>query len=153
MTEEIYDYNVRCKTCLKSFTVQLFDSHEKNLFIVDKKDWYCEPCKKDYFARQAESLTKEHEGKGFSELSGTDKMVSWAVKIRSELINKVEYLKNSLTFSSDEEKEASDSAFNELFSEWHKQTKAKWWIDNRRMTVRDISMKVDEFKKGNAEND
>jgi len=29
------------------FKVQLFESHEKNMFLVDKKDWYCEKCKKN----------------------------------------------------------------------------------------------------------
>ncbi len=153
MTEEIYDYDVTCKTCLKTFTVQLFDSHEKNLFVVDKKDWFCDACKKDYFNKQTESITKQHQEIGFPELTGTAKMVSWAVKIRGELINKVDYLKKSLTFDTDEEKAASDNAFDQFIRGWQEVEQAKWWIDNRRMTVRDISQSIDEIKRGDIDSD
>lgn len=148
MTDEIiYDYEVKCRTCHVTFTVQLFDSHEKNLFVVDKKDWYCDTCKKDYFDKKTQSLLNEHKEKGYPELKGTAKTVSWAVKIRGELINKVDYLKQSLTFDSDEVKELSEKAFQAFFQEWQEETRAKWWIDNRRMTVRDISLKIEELKK------
>lgn len=147
MSEEIYDYTVKCKTCRKAFTVQLFDSHEKNLFVVDKKDWFCDKCKKDYFKAETEKRLEEQKTIGFSELTGTDKSVSWGTKIREELINKVNYLKDSLSFDLEEEKELSDKAFEQFFSEWHQQTAAKWWIDNRRMNVRDISGRIAEIKK------
>ncbi len=147
MAEEVYDYNVKCKTCRTTFTVQLFDSHEKNLFVVDKKDWFCDQCKKDYFKAETDKRLNEQKSIGFSELTGTDKSVSWGTKIREELINKVNYLKQSLSFDLDEEKELSDKAFEAFFSEWHQQTTAKWWIDNRRMNVRDISNRVAEIKK------
>ncbi|MEZ4549469.1 MAG: hypothetical protein R2874_03055 [Desulfobacterales bacterium] len=50
MTVDTNTYQVTCRTCRKKFSVQLFDTHEKNLFVVDKKDWYCDGCKKEYFA-------------------------------------------------------------------------------------------------------
>lgn len=147
MSQEVYDYNVKCKTCREVFTVQLFDSHEKNLFVVDKKDWFCEQCKKDYFQAETDKLTKEQKSIGFSELTGTAKTVSWGTKIRKELINKVDYLKQSLSFDTEEDEALSAKAFGVFFSEWHAQTTAKWWIDNRRMNIRDISNRIAEIKK------
>jgi len=145
MTEENFTYTVRCKTCRTRFKVQLFESHEKNLFLVDKRDWYCEKCKKDYAASQASKLSSAHQKLGFPELTGTRKMINWAEKIRAELINKVKYLKESLRFEDASEKAVSEKAFEQFFEEWRARATAKWWIDNRRLTVRDISKRVAEL--------
>ncbi len=69
-------------------------------------------------------------------------MISWAEKIRAELINKVNYLQKSLVFDGEEAEQQSDKAFGMFFKEWHEQSTAKWWIDNRRITVMDISKRV-----------
>lgn len=142
MTDDEFTYVVKCHTCYTKFKVQLFESHEKNLFLVDKRDWYCDKCKKAYFSKQTETLSKAHQDIGFPVLTGTDKMVSWGEKIRAELINKVNYLQQSLSFESEEAKQQSNRAFASFFKEWQKQATAKWWIDNRRMTVMDISKQV-----------
>ena len=142
MKNDEFTYVVRCRTCRTKFNVQLFDSHSKNLFLVDKRDWYCDKCKKAYFNKQTENLSKTHQDIGFPALTGTDKMISWAEKIRAELINKVNYLQKSLAFDGEEAKQQSDKAFGMFFKEWHEQSTAKWWIDNRRITVMDISKRV-----------
>ena len=147
MTKDIYTYDVKCRTCRTLFKVQLFESHEKNLFLVDKKDWYCEKCKKEYFSEQTTKLSRVHQAIGFPELNGSLKMISWAEKIRAELINKVDYLKKSLTFENDDEKELSEKAFDMFFKEWQEKTEAKWWIDHRKMTVRNISKRVAEISE------
>ena len=145
MTTENYTYTVRCKTCRTRFKVQLFESHEKNLFLVDKRDWYCDKCKKSYAASQTEKLTQAHQAIGFPELTGTRKMINWAEKIRAELINKVNYLRDNLQIEDEAEQAVSAQAFEKFFEEWRLETTAKWWIDNRRMTVRDISTRVAEL--------
>jgi len=147
MAEDIYSYDVKCRTCRTKFKVQLFESHEKNLFLVDKKYWYCEKCKKEYFKKQTAELVEEHQVIGFSELEGSQKMVSWAVKIRGEMISKVDYLKKSLKFENDGAKALSDKAFEMFLREWQEKTDAKWWVDHRRMNVRDISKRVEEIKE------
>jgi len=129
------------------FKVQLFESHQKNLFLVDKKDWYCEKCKKEYFSRQTKELTKAHQAVGLPELNGSRKMVSWAEKIRAELINKLDYLKKSLKFENDDEQELSRKAFDLFFKEWQEKTEAKWWIDHRKMTIRNMSKRVAEISE------
>ena len=144
MAKDNFTYTVKCRTCKCSFEVQLFESHEKNLFLVDKKDWYCEKCKKEYFKAKTERLTKDQKTAGFGELTGTDKMVSWAIKIRSDLLKKVDYLKSTLKFDDEAKKEASDKAFDMLFAQWQAETEAKWWIDHRNMTVRDITKQVEK---------
>ncbi|HJO62409.1 MAG: hypothetical protein QF888_07495 [Desulfobacterales bacterium] len=147
MPEEICSYDVRCRTCHTLFKVQLFESHEKNLFLTDKKDWYCEKCKKEYFSKQTEKLTRAQQAIGLSELKGSQKMVSWAVKIRAELMNKADYLKESLKFENDDERELSGKAFERFFKEWQGKTDAKWWIDRRKMSVQDISKRVEEISE------
>lgn len=145
MTKDDYDYTVRCATCRSSFTVQMFDSHEKNLYMVDHRKWYCDRCKQAYFAKQAETLSSAHRALGFAQLAGTPKQISWAEKIRAELINKVEYLKNSQTFETVAAQQRSDRAFELFLNEWRAIDDAKWWIENRNTTVRDISKKVAVF--------
>ena len=98
MKDDEFTYVVRCHTCHTKFKVQLFESHEKNLFLVDKRDWYCDKCKTAYFSKQTETLSKTHQDMGLPALTGTAKMISWAEKIRAELINKVNYLQKSLSF-------------------------------------------------------
>ncbi len=147
MAEETYDYDVKCRTCRTRFKVQLFDSHEKNLFIVDNKHWYCEKCKTEYFNKQTTELAKAHQAIGFSELHGSQKQVSWAEKVRAEMINKVDYLRKSLTFDNDDERKLSEKAFEVFLKEWQEKTEAKWWIDQRRMTVRDVSKRVGEISE------
>jgi len=145
MTEDNYTYDVKCRTCHTHFKVELFENHEKNLFLVDKKDWYCEKCKREYFKNQAEKLSQKNMAIGFPALAGTLKMVSWGEKIRSELINKVDYLKKSLQFETEKEKDLSDKAFDFFLGEWQGKTAAKWWIDHRKITVRDISKRITEL--------
>lgn len=145
MTKDISDYTVTCNTCFKKFTVQLFENHEKNLWLAGNKDWYCDICKQEYFKEQTSKLTNAHTKIGFPELNGTPKSISWAEKIRAELINKVNFLKESLSFNDDKEKEISDMAFGLFLMEWKKEINAKWWIDNRRTTVRDISDRIKEI--------
>lgn len=145
MTEDHSTYNVRCKTCRTVFKVQLFENHSKNLFLVDKKDWYCDACRKEFGRQQTDKLSKVHQEMGLPELTGTPKMLTWAEKIRAELINKVNYLKQSLTHNNASEKDHYDEAFAQFFEEWQTRTSAKWWIDNRKMTVRDISNRISEI--------
>jgi hypothetical protein len=147
MAEETYDYDVRCRTCRTKFKAQLFDSHEKNLYIVDNKHWYCEKCKKEYFNKQAAELAKAHQAVGFPELQGSQKQVSWAEKVRAEMINKVDYLRKSLKFDNDDERKLSEKAFEGFLKEWQEKTEAKWWIDQRRMTVRGIAKRVGEISE------
>jgi hypothetical protein len=147
MPEEIYSYDVRCRTCHTLFKVQLFESHEKNLFLADKKDWYCEKCKKEYFSKQTEKLTRAQQAIGLPELQGSQKMVSWAVKIRAELMNKADYLKKSLKFENDDERDLSGKAFERFFKEWQGKKDAKWWIDRRKMSVQAISKRIEEISE------
>ena len=45
-------------------------------------------------------------------------------------------------FKTDDEKELFEKAFVKFLQQWQKETEAKWWIDNRKITVRDISKKI-----------
>jgi len=140
-------YNVKCKSCFKIFSVEMFDDEQKNLFLVDKRDWYCDECKQTYFRKQTGDLTETHKSIGFPELEGSEKQISWAEKIRGEMIKKVGYLQESLKFESDDERELSRKVFESFNESWKSQTSAEWWIDKRKMTVRDISREIDDIMK------
>jgi hypothetical protein len=92
-------------------------------------------------------MTESNKGLGFPELEGTQKQISWAEKIRTELINKVDFLQKSLSFDDDKEKQTSDITFKMFLIEWHKENQAKWWVDNRRTTVRNISDRIKQIAK------
>ncbi|MBT6337799.1 MAG: hypothetical protein HOJ48_00735 [Desulfobacula sp.] len=145
MTQHSCDYKVRCKSCFNKFSVQMYDSHEKCLWLVDNKDWYCDSCKKEYFDKKTATLSKASTSLGFPQLIGTPKRIAWAEKIRAELISKVNYLNLSLSHKDEDAKELSDKAFLLFFQEWQKETDAKWWIDNRTTNVRDISIQIKEI--------
>jgi len=142
MTKDHFTYAVRCKTCRTRFKVQLFDSHERNLFLVDKKDWYCDACKKEYARQQTAKLSQAHQSIGLPPLTGTPKMLTWAEKIRAELINKANYLKENTTYADANAKSIADKAYERFFAEWQTQTTAKWWIDHRKMTVKDMAERI-----------
>lgn len=145
MTKDSSTYDVRCKKCRTLFKAQLFENHEKNLFLVDKKDWYCDACRKEFGRQQTAKLSEAHREMGLPELTGTPKMLTWAEKIRAEMINKVSYLKQSLKHGTASEKDHSEKAFILFFQEWQTKTEAKWWIDSRKMTVRDISNRISDI--------
>jgi len=147
MSEQNCDYTVRCKSCFSKFVVQIYENHEKCLWLVDHKDWYCGSCKKEYLDKKAETLSKANMKLGFPQLAGTPKRIAWAEKIRAELINKANYLKSSLAHETQEAKAISDNAFLLFFQEWQKETDAKWWIDNRTTNVRDISIRIKEIEQ------
>lgn len=145
MTKQSCDYQVRCKSCFNRFTVQMFDSREKCLWLVDNKDWRCDSCKKKYLDKKTAALSKASASLGFPQLTGTPKRIAWAEKIRAELINKANYLNQSLNHEDEDAKALSDKAFLLFFKEWQKETDAKWWIDNRTINVRNISIRIKEI--------
>jgi hypothetical protein len=62
-------------------------------------------------------------------------------------MNKADYLKESPKFENDDERELSGKAFERFFKEWQGKTDAKWWIDRRKMSVQDISKRVEEISE------
>jgi hypothetical protein len=147
MTEDRFSYQVKCRTCRTRFKVQLFESHEKNLFLVDKKDWYCDACKKKFALQQTAKLSAAHQSLGLPTLTGSPKMLTWAEKIRAELINKVNYLKQNTQYPDSAAQAIAEKAFERFLEEWQGRTRAQWWIDHRRMTVKDIADRIAEISE------
>ena len=108
MSEQSCDYKVRCKSCFNKFTVQMYDSPEKCLWLIDNKDWYCDSCRKEYLDKKTAALSKANASLGFPPLTGTPKRIAWAEKIRAELINKANYLNQGLNHDDEAEKALSE---------------------------------------------
>jgi hypothetical protein len=104
----------------------------KNSERERKIKWFeticCPKCEAEFAAQKASE-------KGLPTLDGSEKQVSWALKIRQDFISKLESVKSSTSILIDEELKTllvgtiSGIMENEL---------AKFWIDNRDKNVTDL---------------
>lgn len=117
------------------YTVKMACGHEETVELFGKgaererkihwleENGLCKEC------RQSEELKK---AEGLPALSGSEKQVAWAVKIRNSFIEKFEGI-------------ATPDPMFKKFMNWLKvQTEARWWIDHRDSMMRAI---VQEFAK------
>ena len=92
-----------------------------------KLRWYRENglCPECYRVKQTAEVALKSEG--LPPLTGTDKQVHWAAKIRVDVIS---YVRNKVSSANntEEQKDGVTQIFLELCQS---RTEAKWWIDNR----------------------
>ncbi|GEO26855.1 hypothetical protein AAC03nite_26400 [Alicyclobacillus acidoterrestris] len=92
-----------------------------------KLQWYRESglCPHCYKAKQATEVAFASEG--LPTLTGTDKQVQWAKKIRVDAIN---YVRNKVSRANNTQ-EQKDEVIKVFLELCHSKTDSKWWIDNR----------------------
>lgn len=103
--------------------------HEENVNLNGRQnsqsyaDWLAAGvCKECYQAQKLAERKAYNEAEGLPELTGTERQVAWADKIRYELHRKI---KNVLNVYYEDEGKSE-------FMDWLKgQSEAKFWIDNR----------------------
>lgn len=103
--------------------------HEENVNLNGRQnsqnyaDWLAAGvCKECYQAQKLAERKAYNEAEGLPELTGTERQVAWADKIRYELHKKI---KNVLNVYYEDEGKSE-------FMGWLKgQSEAKFWIDNR----------------------
>ena len=103
--------------------------HEENVNLTGKQnsqsyaDWLAAGvCKECYHAQKAAEVENYAKAEGLSELTGTERQIEWAKKIRYELYKDI---KRFLSYCEENE-------YKTLFEQWIKsQSEARFWIDNR----------------------
>lgn len=97
--------------------------------------WYRENglCPECYRGKQAAEVALKSEG--LPPLTGTDKQVQWAAKIRVDVIS---YVRNKVSSANNTEKQ-KDGVMRIFLELCQSKTEAKWWIDNR---AADYAMKI-----------
>ncbi|HLZ64413.1 MAG TPA: hypothetical protein VKR06_46390 [Ktedonosporobacter sp.] len=112
-----------------------------------KADWLatqsCVACRRNQTRLSVDAWTEE---RGLVELEGTEKQVSWADKIRKELIEEMDRFLDLANASP----EHPDSPYIIRAYKWALiQSKAAWWLDRREQTGRTQLTKMIEQLKAN----
>mgnify|MGYP003178646707 CR=1 FL=1 len=111
-----------------------FTGLKKN--VIRKSNWYeqygtCEECRNKEEQKRAEE-------EGLPPLTGTERQVAWAVKIRNIIIDKVKFI-DALIYSPEAIKE-----YDKLMDWLKSKTTADFWIDVSDLTLREL---IKAFKK------
>lgn len=129
-------YEVTYK-CGHTGTVELFGKSSDRERKIAWYEGYC-VCPECYAAEQAEKRSEEVKKYALPDLSGTEKQVAWAEKIRSKYISlrekqaeKNEELYATLNKIQDKAKNVGmhKSLFRSFYDEFFAETKASEWID------------------------
>lgn len=120
---------VNCKKCGTKYDVQMYGKIKDRERRVEYGHWICEDCKKNQTAEAAE----KNAAAGLPELTGSDKQIAWAEKIRSEKIAEIEKFFAPLTITP-EQKKRIDEVKNLIIAE----AAAKNWIENRNESVNSL---------------
>ena len=120
--------DVECAKCGKTYSVQMYGKMKDREWKVSNWMGSCEEC---LGLRRQEELEKAQETSkemGLPDLTGTEKQIAWATKIRAELIANQERgyhrARNGYKLLSQQELEAVDWIIANKPS-------AGWWIDHR----------------------
>lgn len=112
--------------CGHTEEVKLFGSYaERERIINNYKACDCPDCR-------AKAAAQEATAKGYAELTGSAKQISWASDIRANFFAEIEKIAPTIGRN----KDLFDKVVNEIKTE----TSASWWIDNNRRSATDIIM-------------
>lgn len=140
-------YDVTCPECGATYVVALFGKHDQREWKLKNFDWTCETCKAKARVEADKAAAVENQEEGLPVLTGSEKQVLWAEKIRRDQIDatraKVDELIAKRAESSDEA--ARKNGFRDLadvkacilraFEEMCGQASAHWWIENRSLRL------------------
>lgn len=143
----------RCKSCGNEFNYVAFKYNSRAARDFEK--WAsenideCPDCREKRIAAEREEQTRisaeAAQSKGWPELTGTEKQVAWATRIREEGISDaVEECMRHLKARYPEAYKIAMAAIDRLVST---RTKASWWIDNKnllRVALNDIILDMQE---------
>ena len=114
--------------CGHTAEVQLYGAYkDREKKIAYHKTIDCPECR-------AKAAAEDAQGKGYAELTGSAKQVSWANDIRTKMMHEVDELAAKVTRN----KEMFDKAVETLKNE----TSASWWIDRRDNSAMDLIKEV-----------
>lgn len=120
-------------SCGHSGTVELFGSADERQHRIAYLEKYgmCSDCFK---AQQAEADKAISDKYSLPELTGSEKQINWAKRIRVEKIADLEKLFDSWASQRTAANSAQiDAVVSSVIEFVRKQTSAAWWIDNREL--------------------
>lgn len=155
-------------------TVALFGRTRDREWKLDNYTWTCDSCKEKERAESGARAAVEAIKNGFPPLSGSDKQVAWAERIRLGNLNKVETEvlpdtfrsgfarfcsevgddSRNLFFDSPKTSEEANEAVSKVFSQFiDENTQSRFWIDNRHdMASAFYLFLMEKFTGSSAEN-
>ena len=110
---------VNCDKCGAEYKVQMYGPNKTRQWKIDNWRGICDECKERLRSEELEAATAKTSEMDLPELTGTEKQIAWAVKIRVGLLEKIDHEKLS---------QAEIEAVEKVCAE---KTAAGWWIDNR----------------------
>lgn len=93
-------------------------------------------CYECYKKQQAEAADKATADAALPELTGSEKQVSWANDIRGKAAPVIAAMQEKIKANA-EKSPKQTAAMQLVLDELRAQTSAKWWIDNRNVTIND----------------
>ena len=122
---------VECRKCKKEFEVQLYGKIRDRDYKVEHYYWLCDECKAEKREKELEEAKEKSREMKLPELTGSEKQVNWALKIRMEAIKAIEKQLEVYKLNP-EDKPTQEEFLTRLgLTELLKETRASWWIDYR----------------------
>lgn len=133
-------YTIRY-ACGHSTERQLYGKHaERDSYIAwAARQGSCDACRKQDTIKTCEGVEAEH---GLPALAGSDKQVAWARQIRADKLTAVTgFFGRARPLTATPEQLADvDVKVAQTLTALASKVEARWWIDNRELTARDIAI-------------
>jgi len=134
-------------SCGHEETVELFgkSADRERKIAYFEKHGVCSEC---YKTQQAAAAAEKTAAWELPELTGTPKQIAWAEKLRADRFEEMDNAAKKVGKASAAEAAAADARVAR-FTNWLKgQTEAKFWIDNRDRTKKELALMWMEIEKG-----
>jgi len=132
---------------MAKYTVTRACGHDEVVNLIGKhkdREWrlenvepqkLCYECYQTELARQREAANKEAaeaaKGMNLPALTGSEKQVAWAETIRQQMLANID----AFVYKHIKEEYRNDSKLLEVIDHIRNKTEARWWIDNRGMSM------------------
>jgi len=133
---------VECSECGEEYRVQMYGPHKTREWKVNNWNGICDDCKD---ATKAELIGQNQSG-DLQELTGSDKQIAWAMKIRAAFISKKCTVFENIT---KEMQELLDASTELILAE----QSAHWWIESRDNSKIDLLQDASEKLKSSSTDD
>lgn len=124
---------VECSKCGEDYSVQMYGPRKTREWKINSWRGVCDDCKET----ERESLIEKNKSGGMPELTGSEKQIAWAMKIRAEFISYADKMdedeiEDILEDCKDNHNLTADSKLiDAALAEIMETPEAHWWIDSR----------------------
>lgn len=135
---------VKCSKCGESYSVQMYGPRKTREWKINSWRGICDDCKE----AERENLIEKNKSGDMPELTGSEKQIAWAMKIRAEFINYADKIdedeiEDILDDCKDDHNLSADPGLvDAALAEIMETPEAHWWIDSRNDLDSDIVVHV-----------